>query len=281
MQYKKITMLLTPFDQTAADLLIAQLGELGCDSFMEIDGGFEAYAPAAELDMVHLPLIDPIVEGIKMDYQIEDVPDQDWNEEWEKNYFEPVVIADRCLIRSSFHQTKQKAEYEIVINPKMAFGTGHHETTSLMIRYILASQIKDKRVLDMGCGTCILSILASLCEAKEITSIDVDDWCYRNSLENLELNNITNVTVSLGNARALPTVPTFDVILANINRNILLEDMHRYVSALAEGGTLIMSGFYQRDLPLISARAVQLGLQCVSHNVDNDWCAAQYIKHNA
>lgn len=278
MNYTKITIQLTPYDQTAADILTAQMGEIGFDSFVEIENGFEAYVPTDVFDESQMATLDPMIEGVGVRYEREEVPDQDWNEEWEKNYFSPVVIADKCLIRSPFHERTIDAEYEIIINPRMAFGTGHHETTSLMIRTILETNMVGKDVLDMGCGTGILSIMASMRGAAKVTGIDIDEWCYTNSLENLDLNNIANVSVSVGDATKLPQRETFDVVLANINRNILLRDMEHYVRALRKDGTLIMSGFYEEDVRLLRDKATELGLTMVGQKDDNEWNALKFEK---
>ncbi len=272
MNYTKITIHLEPFDQTSADILTAEMGEIGFESFVEIDNGFEGYIQTNNLNISDLDNLDPIVDGIKYSWTQEAVPDQDWNEEWEKNFFQPIVIADKCLIRSPFHEKTIETEYEIVINPKMAFGTGHHETTSLMIREILKRDFTGKRVLDMGCGTGILTIMASMRGAEKVIGIDIDDWCYSNSIENLLLNNINCAEILIGDASLLAARKyEFDAVLANINRNILLNDMQSYVDSMKNGATLIISGFYTEDVAVLCEKAESLELKKISQNEDNRW----------
>ena len=210
-------------------------------------------------------------------FTLESVVNKNWNEEWEKYFFEPIVIDDKCVIHSSFHKDFPMLEYDITIDPKMAFGTGHHETTSLMVSEILKMDFTDKTVLDMGCGTSVLAILASMRGAESLTAIDIDDWCVDNSLDNLKLNNINNIEVFLGDASLLPG-KTFDVILANINRNILVNDMHTYAGCLPENGLLFMSGFYTEDVPVIEAKARELGFSMQYFLHKNNWAVVKMKK---
>jgi ribosomal protein L11 methyltransferase len=204
--------------------------------------------------------------------------DKDWNEEWEKNFFQPIVIEDRCCIHSTFHHDTPPAEYEILINPQMAFGTGHHETTSSIIAELLDTDLLGKRVLDMGCGTSILAILASMRGAREVTAIDIDDWCVNNSRDNIALNNCTNITVELGDAHSLAGREPFDVVIANINRNILLADMPAYAAVMKAGSQLLMSGFYVEDIPAIRQMAESLGFRFEHHREKNRWAAVKFVK---
>ena len=198
--------------------------------------------------------------GTKIEYSFAEAEDKDWNEEWEKNFFQPIVIGDRCVIHSTFHHDVPQAEYDIVINPQMAFGTGHHETTSLI----------------MGCGTSILAILARMRGAAPCTAIDIDEWCVRNSLENIELNHVDNISVFQGDASSLEGEGPFDVIIANINRNILLNDMKQYVRCMKPGAELFMSGFYVEDIPMIRTEAERNGLHFVHHREKNRWTAVKF-----
>ena len=210
-------------------------------------------------------------------YKVEEAEDKDWNEEWEKNFFQPIVIGERCCIHSTFHKDTPKTEYEILINPQMAFGTGHHETTSSIISELLDADLQGKSVLDMGCGTSILAILASLRGASEVTAIDIDDWCVNNSRDNIALNNIHNIMVEHGDARLLEGRNPFDVIIANINRNILLADMNRYAACMHRGSELFMSGFYVEDIPSIQAKAESLGMKFEHYREKNNWAAVKFI----
>ena len=222
--------------------------------------------------VVNFPLPDTRIE-----YTIKEAEDKNWNEEWEKNFFQPIVIGDRCCIHSTFHKDTPKTEYEILINPQMAFGTGHHETTSSIISELLEADLKGKSVLDMGCGTSILAILASMRGANPVTAIDIDDWCVNNSKDNIALNHIHNITVELGDANLLKGRKAFDVIIANINRNILLADLPHYAACMHPGSEIFMSGFYIQDIPFIREKAESLGMEFVHHREKNNWAAVKFI----
>lgn len=278
MEYKKISLQLTPFDETASEILMAQMGDLGFESFVENENGFDAYIPSKLFDKEALSELDPMVENVKYSWQDEVVPDQNWNKVWEDNFFEPIVIGEQCLIRSQFHQHTANARYEIIINPQMAFGTGHHQTTSLMVRFLLKNYVDGKKVLDMGCGTGILGILASMRGASSIHGIDIDQWCYDNAMSNIQINNITNMTVAVGDAKSIVPTECYDVILANINRNILLSDMPYYVKALAPEGELYVSGFYDVDVHLLEEKANSLGLKLVDKQEDTQWTAIKFVR---
>lgn len=278
MEYTKVTCFPEPNSALNREILTALLSELGFDSFSETEEVLEAFIPSSAFyesllqseNLSDNPLF-------KVRFQTEVIPDQNWNEVWEKNYFKPLLVENRCLIRAPFHTNTPKAEYEIVINPQMAFGTGNHETTYLMISAILKQELHDKQVLDMGCGTGILGILASMRGAKNIKAIDIDEWACNNTQENAELNGITNIDVFRGDASLLGP-RQFDVIYANIQRNILLQDLPAYASVMEERAEIIMSGFYLEDLPAISAKAEDLGLKLAEHQERNNWVAARFIR---
>lgn len=280
MKYLEFIFHTEPCTEVVNDVLSAVLGEVGFESFVEQEGGIAAYIQTALYDEEALksaldsfPLADTTLT-----YTYKEAEDKDWNEEWEKNFFQPIVIKDRCVIHSTFHKNVPQAEYDILINPQMAFGTGHHETTSLMIEFILETDMRGKRVLDMGCGTSILAILASMKGASELEAIDIDNWCVENSKDNFKLNNITNITAEEGDASLLEGKKPFDVIIANINRNILTNDMHAYTSCLKDGGVIFFSGFYTEDIPVIRESAERNGLTYVSHKVKNNWAAVMFRK---
>ena len=279
MKYFEVTFTTTPCNETVNDVVSALSGEIGFESFVEWENGVKAYVQQALFDEEALK---EMVEcfplpGTQITYEVTEAEDKDWNEEWEKNFFQPIVIGDRCCIHSTFHKDTPKTEYEILINPQMAFGTGHHETTSSIICELLDADLKDKSVLDMGCGTSILAILASMRGANPVTAIDIDDWCVNNSRDNIELNNIHNIKVELGDAALLEGREAFDVIIANINRNILLTDMDRYAACMHKGSELFMSGFYVQDIPAIREKAESLGMTFIHHREKNNWAAVKFV----
>ena len=279
MKYLEVTFTTHPCNETVNDVVSALAGEIGFESFVECEGGIQAYIQQTLFDeealkemVANFPLPDTRIE-----YTIKEAEDKNWNEEWEKHFFKPIIIDNRCIIHSSFHRDIPKLEYDIIIDPKMAFGTGHHETTSLMVSEILKMDLSGKTVLDMGCGTSVLAILASMKGASAITAIDIDDWCVENSLENIALNGVNNIQVLLGDASLLRGMH-FDVIIANINRNILLNDMAAYSHCLSEGGCLYMSGFYTEDVSIIESGAVKHGLKMDYFNQKNNWAAVKMTK---
>lgn len=278
MQYIELKLTIQPNEEYITDLLASYLGEIGFESFEEEVDGMIAYIRQEEFSqdaLTHLVANFPYTTDIK--YEIINVDQVNWNEEWEKHYFEPIVIGDKCVIHSSFHTDVPAAEYDIVIDPKMSFGTGHHETTSLMIEEILSIDLSGKQVLDMGCGTAVLAILAAKRGAKPVLAIDIDPWCTENSAENVQLNGVDWIQIELGGAERLDAVHA-DVIFANINRNILLEDMKKYSACLNEGGVLYMSGFYITDIPVLEEEINRNGLQLISSRSKNNWAVIKTIK---
>lgn len=278
MEYTKVSCFPAPDSGTTREILTAQLGELGFESFSETDNALEAFIPSSAF-REELLQDESLVDNplFKVRFQTEVIPNQNWNEVWEKNYFQPLLVENRCLIRAPFHIGTPKAEYEIVIDPRMAFGTGNHETTYLMISAILQQDLQGKQVLDMGCGTGILGILASMRGADMVKAIDIDEWSYNNTLENAETNHIDNIDVLQGDAGLLGK-EKFDVIYANIQRNILLQDLPTYASVMCRESEIIMSGFYLEDLPAISAKAEEVGLKPAGYQERNNWVAARFIR---
>ena len=278
MNYFEIKLKIVPNEEYIADLLASHLGEIGYESFEIIDEGLLAYIADKLFDekaLQALILDFPYTADIQFEFtEIEQV---NWNEEWEKHFFEPIIIGDECLIHSSFHKNLPVAKYDIIIDPKMAFGTGHHETTSLMIAEILKMNLAGKSVLDMGCGTAVLAILAAKCGAREVTAIDIDTWCVENSIENIEKNGVDWIQVKLGDAALLKN-QSFDIIIANINRNILLADIKTYSACLNSGGALYMSGFYKEDIPLIENEANKNHLILKGFKEKNNWVVVETLK---
>lgn len=278
MQYVKAIFKFENIEDYQQDLLISDLADLGFDTFEDSDHGFTAFVMKDNFSEQALKdLLAHYTDDFATNYTLEDVADENWNAEWEKN-FNPLIIDDVCYVRATFHEPQPSYPYEIVIDPKMSFGTGHHQTTSMMMQYILAADLKDKTVLDMGCGTAILAILAAKLGAKNLVAIDYDNVCYESTIENAALNNISNLKALCGSKEVIPN-EEYDVIFANINRNILLDQIHRYAEVLQSGGKIFFSGFYlDPDLGMITAECAKYGIQYLDHKQNGDWVAAQFEK---
>ncbi|WP_042372189.1 50S ribosomal protein L11 methyltransferase [Bacteroides neonati] len=278
MKYFEFTFSTRPCSETVSDVLAAVLGEAGFESFVTTDNGLTAYIQQALCDesAIKEAIAEFPIPDTDITYSYVEAEDKDWNEEWEKNFFQPIIIGDRCVIHSTFHHDVPQVEYDIVINPQMAFGTGHHETTSLIIGELLETTLNGKSVLDMGCGTSILAILARLRGAAPCLAIDIDEWCVRNSIENIALNGLTDIEVKEGDASILQGKGPFDVVIANINRNILVNDMKHYIACMQPGSELYMSGFYIDDVPVIRAEAERNGLTFVHQKEKNRWAAVKF-----
>ncbi|TYB79463.1 50S ribosomal protein L11 methyltransferase [Bizionia myxarmorum] len=262
--------------QPGVEILIAELGYAGFESFVETETGVTAYIQKEEWQadiLEDIQILDSNEFEITFEYhEIEQV---NWNAEWERN-FSPIVVDEICAVRAPFHE-KFDTEFDIIIEPKMSFGTGHHETTHMMLQHILKNDFKNKSVLDMGCGTGVLAILAEMKGAKPLDAIDIDNWCYLNSLENVERNNCHHIKVLEGDASLLQG-KSYDVIIANINRNILLQDIPVYVTCLNAKGLLFLSGFYNEDISAIEALCNKVGLKRVDKLEQNKWVALKFEK---
>jgi ribosomal protein L11 methyltransferase len=258
-------------DPEFSEILMAEIAEAGFDTFMETEQGFEAFT---EGEKFNSDLVNSIREKYKhvspLLFFRDKVQKQNWNVEWEKNV-EPIFVEDQCLVRAEFHQIERKYPYEIIITPKMSFGTGHHQTTYLMLKNQLRIDHQNKIVMDAGCGTSILSIMASKLGAKKVDAFDIDEWSVINGEENIEINRCTNVNIRNGKITELKFESKFEIILANINRNILLEEMKHYSDNLESAGFLMLSGFYEKDIPELLNVAKKFGLQEVRRDNRESW----------
>ena len=273
MNYIEYDFTVSPLEM-GSEILIAELAEVGFDSFVDTPTGIKAYIPKDSwnehiLQDIYL-LSNP---EFTISYQITEIEQVNWNEEWEKN-FSPIVVEDLCTVRANFHPVPN-TRYDIVITPKMSFGTGHHETTYMMLQQLLPLSLEGTKVLDMGCGTGILAIMAALRGARDITAIDIDLWCVENATENVQQNNCSFITIKEGDV-SLIAGEQYNLILANINRNILLSDIPAYTQALLPQGLLLVSGFYEEDLPAIKEKCQEVGLTYLSHIERNRWVSAKF-----
>lgn len=271
----------SPIETTIiSDVLAAELGEIGFESFTESEDGLLAYISDSLYNVKELQekLNDFPLENVGIHFTEQLVESKDWNEEWEKNYFKPIRIGTDCIIRASFHEPEPGFTYNIIIDPKMAFGTGNHETTYLMIGEMLKLDLEGKDLLDMGCGTAVLAILAKMKKAGKVVGIDIDEWAYNNALENIRLNNTDDIKIALGGAEQIPAFGAFDIVFANINRNILLCDIKHYANCMKQGSLLFMSGFYTEDIPAIKAECELNGLNFISYTERNNWVAVRAEK---
>ena len=268
MHYTQLTVTCSP-DFT--DILIAELSEGGFDTFQENENGFDAYA---EGDNFSQEIVDEVksryAQVTELDFSFQKIEKKNWNEEWEKNY-EPIDVDGKCLIRADFHKPAKKFPYEIIITPKMSFGTGHHQTTYLMIKNQMNIDHKDKRVMDAGCGTAILAIMASKLGATEIEAFDIDEWSVVNGEENKELNNTKNIRIQQGKISEVSLTGKFDIILANINKNVLLSEMKIYASYLTPSGKLLLSGFYTHDIDDLKSESAKYKLKEVLRDERQTW----------
>lgn len=279
--YYSVRVDFTPCTADITDLAAAFMADAGFESFEPDATGLTAYirAEGTDSDLVARQALDGF--PIPTDFNIKStlVVGEDWNAEWEKHYFKPIVIDDACVVHSSFHKDVPSARHDIVIDPKMAFGTGHHDTTSNMMRYILQEDMAGKSVIDMGTGTGILAILAAMRGASPVAGIEIDRPAYENAVENAVINK-TDINIIHGDASALESIEPADYLFANINRNIILEDVDRYAAKLKPGGTMLLSGFYKEDIPMVAKRAAKAGLSLCDSKESNRWVAVRLLKNS-
>jgi ribosomal protein L11 methyltransferase len=278
MTYTELIVTVEPKEQ-GSDVLIAELSEIGFETFTENELGFSAYIETDKYSLTEINSLFSNYSNIfNINFKTTLIEQQNWNKEWESS-FQPIDVDGKCIIRAPFHANEKEYEFDIIIEPKMSFGTGHHNTTQLMIQKLMKLNVAEKSVLDMGCGTGVLAILAAKMNASPITAIDIDSWSYENTIENLEKNTITSVDVHKGNASILDK-KVFHTILANINKNVLLNDMHIYTSALEKKGNLILSGFFETDINELTEKATALQLSLLEKKVNEKWAMLHFTKNN-
>jgi ribosomal protein L11 methyltransferase len=276
MNYIEVYFKIDPL-QPASEILTAELSMQGFESFVEEEDGLKAYIQAPDFEEAMLDEVAVLKNpDFEISFQIEEIQDQNWNAKWESEY-EPVLVADRCYIRAPFHAPKTDVDFEIIIEPQMSFGTAHHETTHQMIEWLMEEDVDGKRVLDMGSGTAVLAILAAKKKAASIDAIDIDEWAFNNAKENVIKNNARQIQVLMGGAELLVD-QQYDLVLANINKNILLRDMEAYARVMHTDSRIIFSGFYTHDLNDIKDKAGEYGLAYSTHSSKNDWVAAVFTK---
>ncbi len=273
MKYLELDFIISPYDRDAADVLMALAVGSGLESFADTPQGVKGYVQAR---LFERSVLDDLInafplDGVKVTYRLAEAEDKDWNEEWERGGFEPVRIADRILIHSPEHHNLTPAEYDIVIDPHQAFGTGTHHTTGMMLERLLGMELRHKTVLDAGCGTGVLGIFCSLKGAESVLAYDIDRWSVDNTKENILLNGVGNMEVAEGDASVLQGKDAFDLVLANISRNILLADLPSFVSVMHAGSQMILSGFYVEDISLLVQKAESLGLDCLDRTERDGW----------
>lgn len=261
-----------------SDILIAELSQARFDAFLETEAGFEAYAEGDEYDATLVDVIREKYQSVTpLEFSFSRVDKRNWNEEWEKS-FSPIIVEDTCLIRASFHEVEKQYPYEIVITPKMSFGTGHHQTTWLMVKNMLQMDYRGKRVMDAGCGTAILSILASRLGAAEVEAFDIDEWSVTNGNENIAVNQSQNIRIQRGTIREVQLKGVFDIVLANINKNVLLDELQVYASYLQDGGRLLLSGFFTSDIDDLVNEGKRFGMKVVHRDERDTWAALLLAK---
>ena len=260
-------------DPEFSEILMAEIAEAGFDSFLETEKGFEAYVENEKFNQDELAAVQKKYAHVNPLLFFQDkIQKQNWNEQWERS-LEPIIVDEKCLIRAEFHKVKKKYPYEIIITPKMSFGTGHHPTTYLMIKNQMTIDHGGKRVMDAGCGTAILSIMASKLGARKVEAFDIDEWSVVNGRENIENNGCKNIHLQQGKIDEVKLISKFDIVLANINKNVLLEDLETYSRFLNKEGFLLLSGFYTRDIDDLNKKAAQHGLKEERVDFRESWAA--------
>ena len=271
---------INPCNETATDIMASLLAEIGYESFVPDNTGLTAYIKKSDFseDKLDNVVSSFPLEGHSFHVTNKEIEGKDWNSEWEKNYFQPIVVDNLCVIHSSFHHDYPQCKYDIVIDPKMAFGTGHHATTSLIIRRLLQMDLEGKSVIDMGTGTGILAILAAMRGAEPVDAVEIDEFAYTNALENVKINHHPEINIIHGDASALKNLTPADLFIANINRNIILADLKNYAAAMSPGATILLSGFYKDDIDLLLQEAENYRLQFMRVFEQDKWACLELQK---
>lgn len=277
MNYYEFVFKIEQGEEVYRDLLIHSLGEAGFDTFEDTESGFNAYISESLAEgLEEEQLFAPFRDTVSFLYEKKFIPQKNWNEVWESN-FEPLTISNECYVRATFHESRPEFPIEIVIDPKMSFGTGHHQTTSMVMEFILTIDFVGKSVLDMGCGTAILAILTAKRGAKDITAIDYDPVCFESTLENIALNDVSFIKALCGSKEVIPDTK-YDIVLANINRNILFDQIGSYANVLNTGGILILSGFYDEDCEVLLEKAAEFGIHFSEKHLSDNWASLKLVK---
>lgn len=278
--YVEVRINLNPCNEDMTDVMAAILADAGFETFVADENGLTAYIKSSEYDEQMSSLMEALPFECEKTWNATTIEGQDWNHEWEKNYFQPIVVADQCVIHSSFHTDIPKCRYDIVIDPKMAFGTGHHSTTWLMISRLLETDMSGLNVIDMGTGTGILAILSAMRGAENATGIEIDEGAWVNSIENVKLNSYPEIKMLLGDVKRLQDIPyKADVFLANINRNVIIADIASYAESITSGGHLFLSGFYMNDVGIVEEAAKACGLTKIDVTERCDWACVHMVKN--
>ena len=272
MKYYQAEFHIKPYRETVSDLLIASLGECGFEAFVPMDDGFVGYVQQKDYKEEDVAeAVASFNNDYDIVYSVVEAPDEDWNQAWEEEGFEPILLDHLVCVHDTRHTDLPSCRYDIIINPRMAFGTGTHPTTQQILQQLCQMDLKGRSVIDAGCGTGVLGLLCLKREAKEVFAYDIDSWSVENTNINADLNGLTNIIVREGDASVLPQTGEYDLLIANINRNILLNDMPRFAKALKPDGRLLLSGFYESDCPLLIKKGKELGFELQKQSVHEDW----------
>ena len=279
MRYYQAEFHISPYREVVADLLTATLAASGFEAFLPTEDGFVGYVQQKDYDEEEVRhIVDGYKQNYTITYNVTEAPDEDWNQQWEEEGFEPIVLEDLVCIHDTRHENVPKCKYDIIINPRMAFGTGTHPTTQQILRILCMIPMEELRVIDAGCGTGVLGLLCLKRGAKEVFAYDIDSWSVENTKINAELNGLHSIIIKEGDSCVLPQTNNYDLLIANINRNILLNDMLRFTKALKPGAHLLLSGFYEADVPMLIHKGEELGFRLEKQSTQDGWAALLFSR---